>query len=351
MIDNNVDIKIISQKNLINSKCFNYNKAIKVCEQSFIEYRNDNNIIIPNKTSVIFDEKSQNRINCLPAGIKNKNIYGMKWISVFPNNPLEINIPNISAVILLSSMKSGLPLALMDGTLCSNMRTSCVAALATKYLSKKSSTTIGFVGAGEQAKASFLAIMSVRKKINKCYVSSRTNKSEKKFISDMKKFYPEIKFIECKSDYSKAVKEADIIVSAISGQETIIKADWIKEGSLYCHIAGLEDEYKVAKKADKIICDNWEATKHRTQTISRMYKEGLIKDKDIYADLDEIISKEKIGRENDKEFIYFNSVGMAFADIVLASWMYEKCIKTKEYTITNLKNESMFNVDIDKFHK
>ena len=64
----------------------------------------------------------------------------------------------------------------------------------------------------------------------------------------------------------------------------------------YIHVGGWEDEYGVALKADKIVCDDWNASKHRTQTICRMYKEGLLKDKDIYADLAEIIAGQKKGR-------------------------------------------------------
>ena len=72
--------------------------------------------------------------------------------------------------------------------------------------------------------------------------------------------------------------------------------------------------------------DDWENVKHRTQTISRMYQEGLIKDSDIYGNIEEIISGTKKGREKNDEFIYFCSVGLAFIDIALAQYVYEKSI-------------------------
>ena len=71
-------------------------------------------------------------------------------------------------------------------------------------------------------------------------------------------------------------------------------------------ILGWEDEYGVAQKADKIVCDDWEVVKHRSQTLCRMYKDGLLKDSDIYANLSELIAGTKPGRENDNEFIYFS---------------------------------------------
>ena len=117
------------------------------------------------------------------------------------------------------------------------------------------------------------------------------------------------------------------------------------EGTFYCHVAGLEDEYAVAERADKIVVDDWEVVKHRTQTISRMYNEKLLRDEDIYANLSEIISGNKLGRENDKEFIYFNSVGLSFLDIALSNWMYEKVVEQKKGMDILIQENSMFDME------
>ena len=111
------------------------------------------------------------------------------------------------------------------------------------------------------------------------------------------------------------------------------------------HVAGLEDEYAVAERADKIVVDDWEVVKHRTQTISRMYNEKLLRDEDIYANLSEIISGNKLGRENDKEFIYFNSVGLSFLDIALSNWMYEKVVEQKKGMDILIQENSMFDME------
>ena len=107
----------------------------------------------------------------------------------------------------------------------------------------------------------------------------------------------------------------------------LLKAEYINKGSLYIHVGGLEDEYTVPLKAKKIVCDEWEAIKHRSQTISRMYKEGLLFNHNIYANLDELISKNKNGRENNDEFIYFCSVGLPYIDVTVAKYVYDESIK------------------------
>lgn len=337
-------VKIITLQDLLEAGCFDVKASLEVVENALTK-QGTSDLVFPDKVSVVFDESTQNRINCLPAGIRSKEVYGMKWVSVFPVNPHKYNIPNLSAVIVLSNLRNGFPKAFMEGSLCSNLRTAAVGSVAAKYLAKDDSESIGFIGAGEQAKSHLLGMLTVRPSIKRCYISSRTAESCEKFIAQMKRFHPEIEFISCGNDYRKAIVDADIIVTAISGQDTILKADWIKPGAFYCHVAGLEDEDAVALKASKIVCDDWNVVKHRTQTISRMFKAGVLQDSDIYANLKDIILGNKAARENGTEFIYFNSVGLSFLDVALANWMYKKVEEHSKGLDIVLQDMSMFDCD------
>lgn len=341
-MNHEMPVKILTQKDQIEAGCFNLKAAISVCEEAFRDY-DAGQVLFPDKVSVIFDQESQNRINCLPAAMLKQNVYGMKWVSVFPENPHKCDLPNLTAVIILSELEHGYPVAFMEGSLCSNLRTASVGALGAKYFARKNAKVIGLIGAGEQAKTHFLAMMEVCPEICVCKVSSRTRRSEQIFIEQMKKFRPDVQFIACESCYEKAIRDADIIITAISGQEQILKADWIKPGAFYCHVAGLEDEFAVAKKANKIVCDSWAVVKHRTQTISQMYARGFLGDNDIYADLHEVISGKKCGRETDDEFVYFNSVGLSYLDVSLSNWMYRKTVAAGKGTTIALKEKSMFD--------
>ena len=336
------DICVLTQKDLIDAGCFDFSAAIAVLEKTLVDY-SEGNIIFPDKVSVIFDEETQDRINCLPAGLVNEKVYGMKWVSVFPQNPYTKGLPNLSAVILLSELENGFPVAFMEGTLCSNMRTAAMSAIAAKYLSKSAPETIGFIGTGEQAKSHFLAMKNVFPSIKKCTISANSEPSEEMFIRQMSRLAPDVSFAACHEDYKAAVSDADIIVTAISGQEPILKADWIKKGAFYCHVGGYEDEFAVAQKADKIVCDDWNVVKHRTQTVSRMYKQGLLRDEDIHGNLYEIVSGQKCGRENDDEFIYYNGVGMSYADVALADWMYKKASEKGFGQKITMQDQSMYD--------
>lgn len=335
------NVTILTQQDLIDAGCMDFKAAAQVIEQAFVAFA-EGKVLFPDKVSVIFDQNTQDRINCLPAAMLQDKVYGVKWVSVFPQNPHTYNMPNLSAVSILSELTTGFPIAFMSTTMCSNMRTASVGAVAAKYLAKKDSSTIGFIGAGEQAKSHFLAMKSMFPKIKECRISSRTAASETIFASQMKKFYPDMNFVCCNSNYESAVKDADIIVTAISGQEEVLKADWVSKGTFYCHVAGLEDEPAVALKSNKIVCDRWNTVKHRTQTISQMYQRGLLTDDDIYADLDQIITFAKPGRENDNEIIYFNSVGLSFLDTALSYWMYKKAKSQGKGSSITMIDKSMF---------
>lgn len=343
-----ITVKIITQNDLIESGCLDIGNAINIVENAIKKY-NENKVIFPDKVSVIFNEKTQDRINCLPAAILDDKVYGMKWVSVFPENPKKYNSQNVTAVTLISELEKGFPKAFIEATMCSNLRTASVGAIAAKYLANKNSKTIGFIGAGEQAKTHFLTMKHICKELDTCYVSSKTIESQEKFVEQMSKFYPEVKFVLCGEEYQRAVENSDIIVTAISGQEPVLKAEWIKSGAFYCHVGGFEDEYKVAQKANKIVCDDWNVVKHRTQTLSRMYKDGLLKDEDIYANINEIISKYKTGRENENEFIYFNSVGLSYIDIALANDFVKKAENKGKGLNIDLQTKNMFDIEKGKF--
>lgn len=323
----NIKIRIISQENVAEIFRGNADSIYGIIEDSFQKYLKGD-IIMPDKISQIFDEKTQNRINCMPATLIEEKICGMKWVSVFPSNAPK-GVQNVTGIMLLSELETGFPVAVIDGTLSTKMRTAAVGCTAAKFLAPSKVEIIGIIGAGEEARMHFTLLKHMFPTIKECRVSSLNTEIEQGFIDKFKDIVPDVKFITCNNDSHLCASGADIIVTAISGQSPVLKANDITKGGLYIHVGGWEDEYGVAQKADKIVCDEWEVVKHRSQTLCRMYKEGLLKDEDIYANLSELIAGTKKGRDNNDEFIYFNSVGLSYIDINFARYIYEEAKKRR----------------------
>ena len=168
-----------------------------------------------------------------------------------------------------------------------------MGAIAAKYLARTDSQIIGLIGAGEQAKMHLVAMKTALPSLTDCRVAAKAKAEEEQFIQEMSPILPDVKIVGTQENLQAAIEGADVIVTATSAQAPLLKADWFKSGAFYSHVGGWEDEYKVAKICDKIVCDDWETVKHRTQTLSRMYKEGELKDGDIHANLVEIVTGSK----------------------------------------------------------
>lgn len=294
---------------------------VDAVEHGFREYA-AGRVILPEKTSQVFDEATQDRINCMPSTVRRLGLAGVKWVSVFPRNPSERGLRNVGGAMLLSSIEDGTTVAAMDASMLTALRTAAVDALASRYLAKKCVDTVALVGTGEQA-AFHARLLAPRGSGVEVRVSGRTAAHADALAESLRG-----DGIEADSfgvDMADAVHGADTVVTAISGQEPVLKAGWIAGGALYCHVGGWEDEFAVAKRADMIVCDNWHALKHRgSPTIARMYMEGLLGDEDIHADLHEIVTGEKAGRASDNQLIYFNAIGLSFVDVCVAAWLFER---------------------------
>jgi ornithine cyclodeaminase/alanine dehydrogenase-like protein (mu-crystallin family) len=315
----------LSQEDLLQAGCLDFRAAIDVARSVMLAHR-DGDVMFPEKVVQIFNEETQERINCLPATLLTERVCGVKWVSVFPPNVPRFGLQNLSAIFVLSEIERGFPIAVLEGTLASNLRVGAMGALAADHLAPEQARTIGFIGSGEQARMHLLAMKTVRPSLTECRVAARYPEEEQEFVAQLAPLLPDMEFIATDTDGARAMQGADILVTATSAQAPLLKADWMKPGSFYSHVGGWEDEYAVAQQCDKIVCDDWETVKHRTQTLSRMYADGELRDDDIHADLVDIVSGDRPGRETDEERTYFNAVGLSYVDVAIAHAMYRRAL-------------------------
>jgi N-[(2S)-2-amino-2-carboxyethyl]-L-glutamate dehydrogenase len=323
MGDHAIRFTWLSQEDLLEAGCLDFRLAIEAAESALLAHR-DGTVLFPDKIVQIFDQDTQARINCLPATLLTEKVCGVKWVSVFPPNVPRFGLQNLTALFILSEIDKGFPVAVLEGTLASNIRVGAMGALAAKHFAPADARSIGFIGSGEQAKMHLLAMKTVRPTLVECRVAAKTAEEERQFVRELAPLVPDMELTPTGTDQARAMEGADILVTATSAQAPMLQAAWMQPGSFYSHVGGWEDEYAVARQCQKIVCDDWETVKHRTQTLSRMYKDGELGDADIYANLDEVVAGEKPGREADDERVYFNAVGLAFVDVAIALAMYRR---------------------------
>jgi len=332
----------LSQEDLLDAGCLDMRMVMDVAEKGMLEFER-HHVIFPEKIVQIFNQATQERINCLPATLLDEKVCGVKWVSVFPMNPSQHHQQNLSAIFILSEIETGFPICVMEGTLASNMRVAAMGGIAAKHLARPDSKVIGFIGAGEQAKMHLIAMKGVCPSLKQCRVAAKHSVShEEQFIAELSRLYPDMEFVSTNTNAQRAMEDADILVTATSAQAPLLKAAWIKPGAFYSHVGGWEDEFEVALQSDKIVCDDWETLTHRTQTLSRMYKEGLIDASNIHADLHELVSGQKPGRESETERIYFNAVGLAYIDVAIAMAMFNRASENQKGTKLDLQQSMIF---------
>lgn len=341
MTNHQIRCQYFSQEDLLGAGCLDMRMAMEAAKQAIVAFE-QGDVLFPEKIVQIFNDETQERINCLPATFRGKKVCGVKWVSVFPPNPVKFGIQNLTAVIILSEIEHGLPIAFMEGTLCSNVRVGAMGGLAASYLARPDSETIGFIGAGEQAKMHLIAMKTAVPSLKRCLVGAKEVAEEEQFVREMSPILDEMEIVGTGTDLEAATREADIIVTATSAQAPLLKASWMKPGAFYSHVGGWEDEYAVAKQCDKIVCDDWETVKHRTQTLSRMYRDGELSDSDIHGNLSDLVAGRKPGRSSDQERTYFNAVGLAYVDVAIADAMYRRASDAGMGQDLKIQNEMIF---------
>jgi 2,3-diaminopropionate biosynthesis protein SbnB len=322
-----VELLYLSQEDVVAAGGLNMGKCIEAVEEA-LTCHTKGDTVLPSKTVVRWGEaeteKTTGRINAMPAFLGGKVAKaGIKWIGSSPLNPQRHNLPRASGLLILNDPETKLPVAIMDSTVISAMRTGAAGGIGVKYLARKDSRVMGIIGAGVQARTQAMAAKVVFPRLERILVYDILPQRAEVWCQEMGKQLN----IACQPATSPegAVRESSFFVTVTTAHEPIVKATWIEAGHTFIHMAGYEDEVEVVKKADKIVVDSWTEIHHRgIQTLVLAYEQGMITEKDIDAEIGEIILGQKKGREADKEFIYYNTVGMGIEDIAFGAWILEE---------------------------
>jgi len=148
------------------------------------------NVDMPAKKYLYFNqncEKSPGDLRIMPCSVIG-SIAGVKAVNVHPDNPQKYNLPTVMAVIELVDPDNGYPIAIMDGTSVTNLRTGAAAGVATKYLAKEDADSAGFIGSGVQALLSFLALHEIME-INEIKIHNRHIESSERMASMIRDKY------------------------------------------------------------------------------------------------------------------------------------------------------------------
>jgi len=257
----------------------------------------------------------------MPAWQAGKNV-GVKVVNVTPENG-KLGLPSIHGIYLFFDAITGVPKALMDSNMITKKRTAATSALASKFLSRKDSSSMLLVGTGALAPELIAAHCQVRD-IMKVYIWGRNFEKAEKIANDIN--IDGIELIPIK-DLKKGVKESDIVSTATLSKDALIKGEWLHDGQHIDLVGSYRPEMREADDLviarSSIFIDSYEGAPSESGDLALPIADGLISIQDIKADLFEMCREEKGGRISDKEITCFKSVGHALEDLVAAQLVYD----------------------------
>ena len=249
--------------------------------------------------------------------IPSLNAAGMKWQSGNPKNKKR-GLPYILGFYILNN-SDGIPLAIMDSTWITGMRTACASALTAKYLARKDSKTIGIIGCGLQGRVHLEAMRETIPSICSCKAYDIIPDKTKEYCETMSKKLG-IKVIPVESPRA-AVENCDIVITGgpivYPPRPGINERGWMAPGTLAITID--YDSYWTGEAMEDftyIITDNMEQTNHTKES------GFFLNVPHIDAELGDIIVGRKPGRSNEDEMILSFNLGVAFEDLPTAQELY-----------------------------
>ncbi len=278
---------------------------------------------MPPKAFLYF-ENFNGDLRTMSAYLPDLPIAGMKSVNVHPDNANK-QLPTVMAIILLIDPATGMPLALIDGTYITNMRTGAAGGVASKYLANKEIEKAGFVGAGTQARYQLDAIMLVHPEIRQVAAYDINHDKLLGFLEYASSKY-NVDAIGA-DELKDAVSGCGIVSTTTSSRRPLFDDSIVSPGT-HINAIGADAEGKqelsasVLKKSVLVI-DDWIEASHSGE-INVPVHMGELTRNDINAELGEIITGQKIGRMSPSDITVFDSAGLALQDIVTAWNVYNR---------------------------
>ncbi len=241
---------------------------------------------------------------------------GVKWVNSHPHNPETHGLPSVLGMYILSDPATARPLAVMDATLITALRTGASAGVAAKYLARPDARTVGFVGCGVQARTLLDALHVVFDQLE-VVASDRHADAAAAFAAEVGGSVGEV----------ADAAACDIVCTATPSRTPIVRHEWVKPGAhinaMGADAHGKQELESSLMAAAKVVIDDWHQACESGEVNVPLH-DGSLTREGIHAALGEIVAGQASGRETDDEVTVFDSTGLAVQDVALARLVYEQ---------------------------
>jgi alanine dehydrogenase len=282
--------------------------------------------VIEPRVHLIPDPAFNGHFNVLRGYLAPLNLAGVKIVGDYMEN-FKQDLPSEMALLNLFDPQTGMPVAILDATAITDMRTGALTALGAKYLARKHSKVLGHVGARGTSYWN-IRLLDRLFDFTEIRIHSRRRESREAFAARLEQDLQ--KKVIVTDNWRDCLSGADIMVEAsrLDTRAEYFKRDFVKDGSLvipYGTVSALE--LSLPAIMDKIVVDDLgQFRAGKFGALRPHIDQGLLSEAGVHAELAEIVVGRKPGRESEEEKILFWHRGLSLSDIALGSAMLNKAL-------------------------
>ncbi|MDF2680840.1 MAG: 2,3-diaminopropionate biosynthesis protein SbnB [Brevibacillus sp.] len=266
------------------------------------------------------------RIIAMPAYVGGEApVSGLKWIGSKHDNPSKRGMERASGLVILNDPISNYPIAVMETSLISGMRTAAVTVIGARYLAKKGFEQVACMGCGVIAKMQLLSMLEQFPQMKTIHLFDVNQESAGRLGNQLREKSPQVEVVIAPTA-EEAVREGEVVITCTVVDKPYLSYDWLQKGAFVSNISIMDVHKEVFLKADKVVVDDWEQSNREKKVINQLVVEGTFSREQLHAELGEILIGTKVGRESDEEIILLNPMGMAVEDIASAHEIYRKAV-------------------------
>lgn len=273
-----------------------------------------NGILLPDRVGVL---------GMMPGYLGEPEAMGLKVVAVFPGNH-GTEYDSHQGVVMLFDMEHGLPVAILDASEVTAIRTAAATGVATRVLARPDAAELAVLGTGVQARTHVEAMMEVRP-IHRVRVYSRDEDRRRRFAEVATQRH-EIEVVATDSARD-AVAGADIVCTTTSAPDPVLFGDWLEPGM---HINAVGSSVKHTRELDtaavvrsRLFVDRRESTVNEAGDYLMPLAEGAITDEHIVGEIGDLLTGRLEGRQDEGEITLFKSLGLAIEDLAAARHVYQ----------------------------
>ncbi|MGM0465733.1 MAG: ornithine cyclodeaminase family protein [Acidobacteriota bacterium] len=308
---------VLNQKDILNA--VTRNEIVDSVEKALRMYE-EKNFHMPDRMHVDYRGNTLLLMPCFT-----KKSMGTKLVSLYPENEKK-DLPVLFGIMVLNDGNTGKPLAVLDGSALTALRTGAVGSVSIRHMTPKKVNTLGIVGAGVQGFHQTITACTQRD-FKSVYVYDKFSEKSDQLIEKLLKKLKNIEVKKAKSA-EELLKEAEVVITATTSMEPVLPDE--ERLFLGKHIVGIgsykpdmREPPKALFKNIKTLAVDTEYAHIESGDLKVPLEKGWIQEDQILTLGKVIMEKSFINQEREGTTV-FKSVGMALFDAVVSEFIYQK---------------------------